>query len=150
MTALGGAIIAPIAGAIAHFVKFGSELNDMSARTGVAASSLAEMKFAAEQTGASLADVEAGLRKMAKEGHNVKDFDQIAATITAIEDPSARAAAAMEIFGKSGTKLLPMLANLKALREEARGAGLVPSDEAVSVADALGDAFDKVRAQAMS
>src|SRR5690349_5888763 len=114
MTAMGGAIVAPIAGAIAHFVKFGSELNDMSARTGLAASSIAELKFAAEQTGGSLEDVEAGLRNMARKGLG-NDIDAQAARISAIQDPAERAKEAIETFGKSGTKLLPMLANLKAL-----------------------------------
>lgn len=150
LTGMGATIVAPIAGAIAHFVQFGSELNDMSARTGVAASSLAELKFAAEQNGASLADVETALKKMAKAGKDVSTFDQVAAKIAAIEDPSRRAQAAIEAFGKGGTKLLPMLENLQALRKEARDAGLVPTDEAVSVADALGDAFDKVRAQGLA
>lgn len=149
LTALGSAIVAPIGAAIAHFMKFGSELNDLSARTGVTAGGLAELKFAAEQSGASLEDVEVALKTMAKKGLGT-DIDAQAARIAAIEDPAERAAEAIETFGKSGTKLLPMLANLKALRQEARDAGLVPSEEAVSVADALGDAFDKVRSQALA
>jgi hypothetical protein len=149
-TGLGAGILAPLAGAVAHFTKFGSELNDMAARTGVAAGELAELKFAAEQTGASFEDVEAGLRKMAKGGYDVKNLDKIAAEITAIEDPSQRAARAMEVFGKSGTKLIPMLANLAKLRQEARDAGLVPTEESVAAADRIGDAFDKLRAIVMA
>ena len=55
---LGASIVAPLAGAVQHFSALGSELADMSARTGMASGSLAELKFAAEQTGAGLGDVE--------------------------------------------------------------------------------------------
>jgi hypothetical protein len=82
-TGLGAGILTPLVGAVAHFTKFGSELNDIAARTGVAAGELAELKFAAEQSGASLEDVESGLRKMAKGGYDVKNLNKIAA-----EEPS--------------------------------------------------------------
>jgi hypothetical protein len=177
LTAMGGAILAPIAGAISHFVAFGSELNDMSIRTGVAASALAELKFAAEQNGASMDDVEKAVKKMQKTtvdagrglktatdafkllGLTTADFkgkspdeqlQMIADRLGSVEDPAIRTAAAMEIFGKSGTQLLPMLENLRALRKEAQDAGLVPTDEAVAVADQLGDAFDKIKAQGLA
>lgn len=147
-TALAGFGAAAVAGAgvaLVHFAKFGSELHDMSQRTGVAAGSLAELKFAAEQSGAGLEDVETGLRKMAKGGFDVAKFDEIGASINAIQDPSERAAKAMEVFGKSGTKLLPMLTELKSLRAEAGRLGLAPSQEDIDKADALGDAFDKLK-----
>src|SRR5262245_56494319 len=68
LTALGAGLLTPLAGAVAHFTQMGSELADVSARTGVAASSLSELKFAAEQSGASLSDVEAALKNMARKG----------------------------------------------------------------------------------
>jgi hypothetical protein len=177
LTGMGAAIVAPFLGAISHFVEFGSELNDMSARTGIAASALAELKFAAEQSGTTLDDVEKATKKMQKTaidaGRGLKtstdafkllgmtaaslkglspdqQMQLIADRIAEVEDPAIRTAAAMEIFGKSGTMLLPMLENLKALRAEARAAGLVPTDEAVAFADALGDAFDKIKAQGLA
>jgi len=143
--ALGGVAAAGIGAALTHFASLGSELNDMSASTGVAAGSLAELKFAAEQSGAGLEDVEIALKKFVKGGHDVKQFDQMAASIAAIKDPSERARKAMEMFGKGGTKLLPMFAELKSLRNEAQSLGLAPSDEDVAMADALGDSFDKIK-----
>lgn len=143
-TGLGGAMLAPLAGAVAHFTSAGSQLNDLSERTGLAASNLAELKYAAEQSGAGLEDVEKAMRHMAKSGTS-ETFDHAAARISAIKDPTDRARAAMERFGKSGTTLLPMLATLQEARREARELGLVPTDEAVKSADALGDAFDQVK-----
>lgn len=135
------AVIGPMVALAKRFADVGSELHDMSGRTGVAVETLSAMRFAAEQTGATLADVEAGLRKMAKAGLSVKDFDKVAASINAIEDPSKRAAEAMKIFGKSGTKLLPMLAEWNALRAQAQGLGLIISTEDAKKADDLGDKF---------
>lgn len=170
--AIGTGIIAPLIGAVAHFARVGSELNDMSARTGIAAGALAELKFAAEQTGAQLGDVEMGIRKMqktladaargAKEARQAilflhltledlaglppdAQFAKIAEKIAQIPDPAKRTAAAMAIFGKSAASLLPMIAALTELRKEAQALGLVPTDKAVAMADKLGDAFDKMK-----
>ena len=146
LAAMGTAAAVGAVAAAKHFADVGSELADMSARTGVAASSLAELKFAAEQSGASLDDFEKALRFMAKEGMSVDDFDKMAKEISSIADPSERAAKAMETWGKSGTKLLPMLEGLAELRLEARNLGLTPSDEDIARADAMGDSFDKLKA----
>lgn len=144
LAAAGAGIVAPLGGAVLHFASAGSELADMSARTGEAAGSLAELKFAAEQTGAGLEDVEKAILKQQKNG-SLLTFDQMAAKIAAIEDPAERTRVAFEAWGKAGPKLLPMVANLQALRQEARDLGLVPTEEAVSMADAIGDALDKVK-----
>ena len=44
----------------------GSDLLDMSQRTGVSVEALSELGFAAEQSGADMETLEAGLRKMQK------------------------------------------------------------------------------------
>src|SRR5262245_38536351 len=77
MAGLGAAIVAPLAAAVTHFASVGSELNDMSARTGQSVGSLAELKFAAEQTGASLEDVEKAILKQQRNGLG-NDFDAVA------------------------------------------------------------------------
>ena len=51
----------------------------------------------------------------------------------------------MRVFGKSGANLLPMLADLGALRAEARRLGVVMTGGQAQAADALGDAFDRVK-----
>jgi hypothetical protein len=106
---------------------------------------LAELKFAAEQTGASFEDVEKAIRTAEKNGFNPSQFDAIAKSISEIEDPARRTEAAMEVFGKSGAKLIPLLANLKELRQRARDLGLVPTDKAVEDADKIGDLFDQIK-----
>lgn len=144
MSALGSSVLAPLGIAAREFAAMGSELHDMSARTGLATDKLSALKYAAEQSGATIGDVELALKNMAKKGLNVNDFDKIAAGIAAIQDPSARAAKALEIFGKSGTKLLPMIAELAELQAKAGRLGLIVDPKDAAAADALGDAFDSL------
>jgi hypothetical protein len=150
VTGIGAAMIAPLVGAVNHFVEAGSELADMSARTKLSATTLAELGYAAGQTGASLKDVETAIRNAVKKGHG-NDFNKLAESIASIEDPIKRAERAMEVFGtRSGMKLLPMIENLAELRKRAQELGIAPSDEDVAMADELGDKFDDVKASVMA
>lgn len=173
LTALGVGIVAPLGFAAQSFAETGSALADMSARTGVSVETLSELGYAAQQSGSSLEDVEKSVRTMQRTiaaavggseqasqalsrlglsaevlaGLNpAQQFEAIALALHGIPDPTARAATAMRVFGKSGTNLLPMIADLGALRGEARRLGVVMSGGQAQAADALGDAFDRVRA----
>lgn len=176
MAALGAGVVGPIFASAAAFANVGSALNDMSARTGVATESLSVLQFAAEQTGTDMGGVETALKKMQKAifaaGEGSKEaadalamvglsagdlaglsadqqMGKIADGLMAIEDPGARAAIAMKIFGKSGTDILPMLeggsAGMAAFAAEAKRLGLVMDSETAAKADALGDAIDAVK-----
>lgn len=178
MIAAGSAIVAPLVGAAIHFSEVGDALQKMSLRTGVAASSLSALSHAASASGTSVADLETGLTKYSRvlteagEGSDKanKAFtdlglsagelaklsreDQIGAIadkLKDIEDPAKRAAATMEIFGKSGTKLLPMLlegsAGIKKLTDEARDLGIVMSDADAEGAAVLNDALGRLMSQ---
>ena len=170
--ALGTSILAPIAAATLKFADFGSTLKDTSDRTGISASVLSELGYAAEQSGTDLATVEksvsklqkgitgavGGSKKMSEAFDSIglsanklaalspqRQFEEVAAAIGKIQDPTQRAAKAMEIFGKSGTQLLPLLqSDIEALRQEARDLGLSISDIDAANAEGLGDAFAKV------
>ena len=172
MTALGAAIVTPLAAAVNHFLEVGGALDDMSARTGIARSTLGELAFAATQSGASLEDIEKSTARMqrtiveAAEGSQTavdaldllglkaqdlqgklpdEQLEIVTDALAGVQDPAIRTAAAMEILGKSGTKLLPMAGQLRALREEAVRLGLAPTEEAVKLSDALGDTFGAVK-----
>jgi hypothetical protein len=145
----------------------------MAARTGVSVEVLSELGYAAQQSGSSLEDVEKSVRTLQRTitaaaggsdqasaalgrlglsadvlaGLNpARQFEAIASALQGIPDPTTRAAAAMRVLGKSGTSLLPMIADLGALRAEARRLGVVMTGGQAQAADALGDAFDRVRA----
>jgi TP901 family phage tail tape measure protein len=176
MAALGAGVVGPIFASAAAFANVGSALNDMSARTGVATESLSVLQFAAEQTGTDMGGVETALKKMQKAifaaGNGSKEaadalamvglsagdlaglsadqqIGKIADGLMAIQDPGTRAAVAMQIFGKSGTDILPMLeggsAGMAAFADEAKRLGLVMDSETAAKADALGDAMDAVK-----
>src|SRR3990167_3819083 len=55
-----------IGAAVNHMSKYGSEINDMSVRTGFSRESLQELKFAADQTGVSMETIEGSTRKLTK------------------------------------------------------------------------------------
>jgi len=164
----GVAILTPMIGAAKVFADFGSELNDMAGRTGMAVEALSELGYAADMTGTDLATVEVGVRRMQKTLSAARDgskeasdalaklgisaakiatlapeqqFEAIAQSLRGISDPTERAAAAMSVFGKGGTALLPMVADLDALRKKARALGLTMTTEQASAADELGDSY---------
>ena len=172
---LGAAIVGPIVGAAAAFNEAGSRLDDMSQRTGMSVEALSELGYAAQLSGSDLETLEGGVRKMQKFlvsaaegsagatqalaalGLTVADlqnlspdqqFEKLADRISKIRDPAMRTAAAMEIFGKTGTNLLPLMqsgaAGIQAFRREAQELGLVMSTEDAQAAAAFGDALDQL------
>lgn len=170
--ALAGVAAAGLAGVcVASFMKAGDALDKMSSRTGASVEWLSEMKFAAEQSGAALSGVESALKNLnkgfteAKSGQgeflkglkmigvSLKDlsgmttaerFEYLSEKIAGIKDPATKARVAMLLFGDSGTKLLPMVGSIKALREEAKKLGLTISKEDATAAAELTDAWGRL------
>ncbi len=169
---VGASITGGLTAAVMHFANVGSDLNDMSIRIGISTTALAELGYAADMTGTSMEAVEGSVKKMQKnlggigpESKKAQEalaamglsmdmisglapedqFQAIAESIGSIQDPSQKAAAAMAVFGGSGTDLIPMMENIRELRNEARELGIAPSPESIAAADAIGDAIDRVR-----
>lgn len=173
--AAGSAIAAPLLAATRQFESVGSSLNDLAGRSGLSVKNLSELAFAAGQTGASIEDVETASKRLSKTlieasrgnaeaaatlrglgiasgeiqklaaAHPDEAFEAVASAIASIENPTAKTAAALEVFGKSGTKILPMLAELGALRARAGELGGVWGERSVGLADALGDAVSEIK-----
>ncbi len=173
LAGIGAAAVAPLAASAKLFGDTGSDLVDMSQRTGASVEALSEMGFAAEQSGADMATLETGLRKMQRTlaeaaggsdsaqealsdlGLSVSDlaglspdeqFKRFADRIALIQDPAQRAAAAIKLFGKSGTQLLPLMsggaAGIDELQKQARKLGLTISTEDATAAEQFGDTLD--------
>ncbi|NUQ48538.1 MAG: phage tail tape measure protein, partial [Phycisphaerae bacterium] len=171
--ALGASAVTALFATARSFAATGDALDEMSARTGVSVETLSELGLAIEMAGADLETFEAGLRKMqkiiaeaaegsqsaadalGKLGLSVQDvlslsperqFKLIADRLSRVEDPALRTALAMELFGKSGTRLLPLLQEgargLEQFQEQARALGLTISTETAKDAAALADALD--------
>lgn len=173
--AVGGGIVAAMAPAVAIFAQMGSELDDMSQRTGASVESLSSLGYAAQMSGSDMSTLEGGLRKMQQAIANAaggsetaaealaalgtsaadlqglspdEQFRRLADGIAAIQDPAKRTAAAMEVFGKSGSNLIPLMAGgsdaIRELEDRAKALGLVMSGDDAQNAAALGDAWDEL------
>lgn len=170
-TVAGGALVA----AAMRFADAGSAIDDAAQRTGTSAEAFSSLAHAAKMAGTDAETLEKSLIKLnqgvadlgagsetAKKafgalGLSIADLQGlspdeqmalIADRLAAIPDTAQRTAAAMDIFGKSGAQLLPMLAGgaagLEEMRAEAERLGLVMSSEDAQSAAALGDAMDKL------
>lgn len=170
MVGLGTAILAPMVAASKAFATMGDSVGKMAKRTGISVESLSELSFAAQQSGTDINAFENGVRRMQRSildaerglstandalkmlGLTVRDlknmspedqFKLISDRISQIQDPTMRAAAAMMIFGRSGTALLPMMkdgaAGIEALQQEARALGLTISGQDAAAAEEFTD-----------
>ncbi len=175
MVAMGGAILAGGALAVKTFAQMGDEVHKMSLRTGFATETLSRLKYAAEIGGATLGDVEKAVKKMSKTiadagygletyvrvfreiGIEVEELDglnpeeqfmKIAEAVAKVEDPSKRAAIAQDVFGRAGTKLLPMLSEgtegLKLMMAEAEKFAPIFDTEAAAAAAKLTDTMGQL------
>lgn len=176
MTVAGGAITGAVGLMVKSYMSAGDQVHKMALRTGFGTEALSELKYAAEISGASLDDVEKGVKKMSKTIMDAKDglatyvrafdriglqaedlielspedqFDKIARAIAGVENPTIRAATAQEIFGRAGTKLLPLFAageeGLDALKQKARDMGVVFDQEAADKAAVLTDSLTTLK-----
>ena len=153
------------------YAEVGDAINKMSLRTGFGTEALSKLRFAAEQSGASLETVELGAKRMASvlldaelglktsldalellnlsladfEGLKPEEqFLKFADALSKVEDDSRRAALAQDIFGRSGTELLPLFRQgeegLAALSDQAERLGIVYSEDAAQGAADFVDA----------
>jgi hypothetical protein len=177
MTAAGAVISGSLALAVNNWAEYGDTIGKMAKRTGLGSEELSKLAFAAGQTGTSVESVEVGIRRMAKGltdaslkgtgpakdamdalGLSVEEFDglnpsqafsKFAEAIRKVPDPIRKSALAQDIFGKSGTALLPLIAEgaagLKAYGEEAEKLGIVMDDKATAKAELFVDTMDELK-----
>jgi len=176
MAAMGTAILAAGALSVKQFAKMGDEVQKMALRTGFSTESLSELRHAADLSGASLAGLEKASRTLSgailDAGYGletyVRTFDQLGLSykdlkdlspedqfmavmeaLAGVENESARAAIATDLFGRAGTQLLPMLVDgaegLADMRQEAHDLGIVFDQEAANKAAAFNDALTKLK-----
>ena len=175
-TIAGAAIIALGAASLKSFSSAGDEVNKMSLRTGYGTEALSELRLAAELSGTSLAALETGVRRMQMSvvdaGRGVKlsvdafdalglsvdaikqlspeeQFDKMTVALAGIDDVAIRTKTAMDLFGRAGTQLLPMLAGgkegLEDMKQQAHDLGLVFDKEAAAKAARLTDAMTTMK-----
>lgn len=145
-------------------------LGEQAAALGVTAAELQEYRYAATQVGLEQSEMDKGLEQLTKrlgeaaQGTKAPrealerlgiSMDQVAGKtagqvlpliadgMAKIEDPTQRAAIAVDLFGRTGQKLATLLAGGSAevnkLREAAHELGIVLSDEDIQHADEVAD-----------
>lgn len=180
VTAMAAAVAVPMGVMARQFARQGDDLHKMSQRTGATTEELSKLGHAAERSGASMGDVETALRGLSRQmdaakrgsGEAAQAFDRLGINVAAlakksptqameiladrlsgVDNATERAALAMQVFGRSGTALLPMLNDgadgLQAFWESAEKLGLVIDSETAAAAaklqDNLSDMLDVVK-----
>jgi hypothetical protein len=177
LAAAGAAFLGIKSAAEAFFgaIRVGGELNDLSARTGESAGNLAILQRAFENAGSSAGAVgpminrlqrfivEAGDSASAQAqalgglGISLEDLktkspleqmQTLASAISNVEDPAQRTALAMQIFGRSGGELMPLLRAMGVELDTARaqlGAWPAALDKSNQALDAIGDNFTAIK-----
>jgi hypothetical protein len=172
MAVVGATISAAIGMTVKSYADAGSAIYDLSQKTGIGAETISKLKYAAEQTGSSVEalgtaskilsgvifDASLGMKSQQdrlkalnldyKNLINLKPEEQfmtVANSIADLTNETEKAALAQDMFGRSGTDLLPMLADgsqgLKEFADRAEELGVVFTDEAAAKADKLGDSL---------
>ena len=162
--------------AVFDFVDAGAKIDDIANRTGATAESLSQLKYAAEQSGTSIEDIEKGMRmladvqteaarggsaaakSLARVGLSAKDLEglspdqkllAVAEALKNVEDPAERSSLAMDLLGKSGANLLPLMedgaAGIQALMTEANALGMTLSGDQAKAAADFDDAWAKLK-----
>jgi hypothetical protein len=170
MSAASAAVLGPLAASVQVFAGSGDELSKMADRTGASVEALSELRHAAAQSDVEVSQLQTGLNRMSKivgEAATGSDgaaealahlgltagelqsmsvdqqFETIADALAGIEDPAIRTMRAMDVFGKGGASLMPLMttgaAGIRSLREEARKLGLQVSSSDAAAATLYGD-----------
>ncbi len=161
--------------AVMGFSAAGAAIDDMTKRTGASAESLSQLKYAAEQSGSTIQDIEKGMRKLsdvtteaarggsaaakslARVGLTAADLEglspdqrflAVAQALSQVTDPSERASLAMDLLGKSGAALLPLMeegaSGIQTMMAEADQLGLTLSGDQAAAAAQFDDAWAKI------
>jgi len=170
-----GATVMYLKNAAAAAIQFGDDIAKASAKTGVAAGVFSELAYAAKQSDVPIQALGVAFRKMqvavseagsgakaAQESFAAlgiefgtfrrlspdKQFEVIAEQISRLKDPADRARAAVDLFGRSGSDLLPMMMDgakgIRALREEAERVGASLTDQQVAALAGADDAIKRL------
>ncbi|HKQ24085.1 MAG TPA: hypothetical protein VJT81_06550 [Burkholderiales bacterium] len=156
----------------------GDRMNDLSQKTGLSVESLSKWKFIAEQSNTTLEGLVPGLKGLATNmdvaarastetqnaftrlGVPVKDgaghlrqmdavMLDLADRFSKMPDGAQKSALAVQIFGKAGQQLIPVLnqgtAGIAELMATAEKLGLVMDGEAAAAADELNDSLNLIK-----
>lgn len=168
--AAGAGIVAPLIAAAKQWASGGDALLKLATRTGMTVELLSQLRYAAGLSGTAIEDLEKASKKLSVTitdamngsqsaldklgGVNIakqlaaltpdQQFLTVAKAVGMIADPTRRAAAAVAVFGRSGTQLLPLIEHMDTLRAEARKVGATMTTEQAQKAAELEEAWKRL------
>ena len=142
---------AALVNATRNAIKFADEMAKTSQRIGLTTEALSKLQYAAKLSDVSLSDLRVGLSQLARNmdmnsdaferlGVSIRNqdgslrdvnsvFTDLVERFSKMQDGAQKTALAMEIFGRSGANMIPLLnagaAGLKSMTDEAQQLGLV-------------------------
>lgn len=158
--------------AVKSTISYGIEVDKVRKITGMTAETITSLAYAAEQEHTSIESLQTGWRRLSKAMSDADDglleskrtFDtlgisiydnegqlksmevmtlEIAEAFKGMENDTKKAAMAQELFGRSGSEMIPFLEmgadKIRTLQEEAESLGIVMSDEMVDNSKKFGD-----------
>lgn len=154
-------------------------LKDMSNRTGIAVGTLSELGYAAKLNGSDIDAVQVAMGKMAAKavdaatgnktaavtfdalGISIKNADgsmrssvdllqDLGDRFRDIKDPTLKSALAIEVLGKSGVAMIPVIENMRDARQEAKELGVTVGDDFANQAAQFNDNIDRMTAMTSS
>lgn len=169
--------VSGIVGMIKDTIALGGELNDTSQAIGIGVEALQELRYAAGFAGVAAEDLNGSLGKFSKgmvdaqktgkgpfadalrslkirmrdlKGETLdQNLEVIADKFAKMPNGAKKGALAVDLFGKSGRKLIPFLnegaAGIVKLRNEAQELGVVLDEKTVGELDNLGDDVDRFK-----
>ena len=162
---------AGVALAVRGQLQLADEMGKAAQRVGLQVEELSRLAYAADLSGLSLAQLEQGLVNLSRQmvnnsesiealGIDLRDADgnlrateevlfDVADALAAVPEGAERTALAMELFGRSGAQLLPMLAGgaegLRGMTEEAKRLGREISGATAEAASEFHDNLARLR-----
>jgi len=158
-------------------IEAGDAMDKLSKRTGLSAEFLSKLSYAADLSGTSMEDIEKGMRTLSKAAldssrglvtyqrdfnllgvevtdasGNLKEIDKLfietSTALSQVSNSTERAALAANLFGRSGTRMLPLLsegaAGFRRMMEEAEKLGFVWTSKTSAAAAQLNDDLARV------
>lgn len=173
----GAAAAAGVALITKQQIDLADRMAKLAQTTGMSVEQLSSLELAAELAGVSLDEMATGMGRLARtasdatrglktaqdafsavgisvtdESGNLRSLDDllgdVADAFSKMEDGTAKAAVAQELFGRAGAKMIPLLnqgrAGLAAAREEAEALGLVLDADTAAAAERFNDNLTRV------
>ncbi len=178
LVAAAGAGAAALAGMAVKTAAVTDNIDKMSQKIGISRQAYQELDFICSQSGTSVDNLKAGIKTLTNQMQSASEgsktataaFDALGlswedgngklksqeemmweamSALQGMDDQTQKAALAVDLFGKAGTELMPMLngaeGSIEAMKQQAHDLGLVLSDDAIDAGVVFTDTVDQAK-----